>query len=197
MNYQRRILYERRRAVLLGAPDAVRAALDEVIGDDAALRRIAEEKEQFLGEQQFIEVIRRLILQTIDIFWVEHLESMDYLRGSVRLRAYGQRDPLVEYKREGLGLFKSMQESVNAQIRELIPTIAAGAFAREEERMRKERERMKTIGADLSAGALPVVSSKQEVGRNDPCPCGAVNPKTGKVYKYKNCGLINAPYHRK
>jgi preprotein translocase subunit SecA len=65
------------------------------------------------------------MLQAIDTFWIEHLEVMDYMRGSVNLRAYGQRDPLVEYKREGLRLFKEMEAAAAGQIVRLIPTIAS------------------------------------------------------------------------
>ena len=59
------------------------------------------------------------MLQVIDMFWVEHLEAMDYMRSSVRLRAYGQKDPLVEYKNEGLKLFRNMQASIDNAIAEM------------------------------------------------------------------------------
>jgi preprotein translocase subunit SecA len=69
-----------------------------------------------IGEEQFFDVVRGIILRTIDVFWVDHLELMDYTRSSVNLRAYGQRDPLVEYKREGLRLFKEMGDAVRNQV---------------------------------------------------------------------------------
>lgn len=81
------------------------------------------------GKEHFYKVVRQILLQTIDTFWVEHLEVMDYMRGSVNLRAYGQRDPLVEYKREGLRLFREMQAAVNNQVLNLIPHIAVGGMA--------------------------------------------------------------------
>jgi preprotein translocase subunit SecA len=72
------------------------------------------------------------MLQTIDMFWVEHLEIMDYMRSSVNLRAYGQRDPLVEYKKEGLRLFKEMQYSVKSEIKRLLPNVMGGIMTNEE-----------------------------------------------------------------
>ena len=61
----------------------------------------------------------RAILQVIDLNWLEHLEAMEYMRSSVGLRAYGQRDPLVEYKREGLKMFKEMEENILEEIKRL------------------------------------------------------------------------------
>ena len=61
-------------------------------------------------------MVRRLILQTIDSFWVDHLESMNYLRNSVNLRAYGQRDPLIEYKSEGYELFLDMMTNIRRNV---------------------------------------------------------------------------------
>ena len=123
------------------------------------------------------------MLQTIDLFWIDHLEIMDHLRSSVNLRAYGQRDPLVEYKNEGLILFKNMLVSTDDQIIKLIPNMGMGAFAKEEERLRKNRENIKTIsGSDdePQKGHTVVKTDEEKIGRNDPCYCGS-----GK--KYKKC----------
>ena len=121
------------------------------------------------------------MLQAIDMFWVDHLEMMDYLRGSVNLRAYGQRDPLVEYKKEGLRLFKTMQESVDAQVLNVLPHMGAGALQAEEAKLKEAQKNMKAAGAEGKSDSHPAVSTKKDkVGRNDPCPCGS-----GK--KYKNC----------
>jgi preprotein translocase subunit SecA len=109
LNQQRKTIYERRRKILLGSLDEVEVRLMEVVGDDADLKKVVEEKIKLLGREQFLPTARQLMLQSIDMFWVEHLEVMDYTRSSVNLRAYGQRDPLVEYKKEGLRLFKEMQ----------------------------------------------------------------------------------------
>lgn len=117
LNYQRNIVYKRRRKLLLGD----REELERYFGEVAALIEESN-KEKFerfreeLEKPEFREFFRRVCLQTSDMYWMDHLETMEYLRSSVNLRAYGQRDPLVEYKREGLRLFKQMEESVKLEI---------------------------------------------------------------------------------
>ena len=91
-----------------------------------------EDKKKEMGEKNFVQTLRIIYLQTIDMFWLEHLEAMDYLRGSVNLRAYGQRDPLVEYKKEGLRLFRQLEISISGQVVDLMTKLApakAGALA--------------------------------------------------------------------
>src|SRR3989344_5377555 len=128
LNHQRQVVYERRRKVLCGEPVELEALLDELGGGDEQAGKIAEEKRSQLGDAQFFALLRQLLLQTIDMLWVEHLEVMDYMRGSVNLRAYGQRDPLVEYRKEGLRLFKEMEETYIETVLRLLPNIGAEAF---------------------------------------------------------------------
>jgi preprotein translocase subunit SecA len=184
MNHQRKIVYERRRKLLLGDRVALEARLAEIAADDA-FRAVIDEKKRALGEAEFWNAVRRIFLQTMDVFWIEHLEMMDYLRGSVNLRAYGQRDPLVEYKKDGLRLFKEMQANVDDEVARLIPHIAVGAFLKEEEQMKKEAKLAQAAGGDETSGQAPVSTgpkneSGERIGRNDPCYCGS-----GK--KYKKC----------
>lgn len=182
LNFQRITVYERRRKVLNGGMDAVKEKLAEIAQDENS-QKIISEKVKLLGEEEFYRIARIIMLQAIDMFWVEHLEMMNFLRGSVNLRAYGQRDPLVEYKREGLRLFKEMQADINAQILNLIPHIGAGAFQAEEERLKEVQKGMKMAGSEgKSDNSTLQTKKKDEVGRNDPCPCGS-----GKKYK-KCCG---------
>ncbi len=124
MNIHRKTVYARRRKMLV-APDAdiIAELMDIVDQNDATIMDLIKAKRETLGDEQFVRVLRHLFLQSIDMFWVEHLEAMEYLRSSVNLRAYGQRDPLVEYKREGLGLFKAMQMSINGQAITMLPGI--------------------------------------------------------------------------
>ena len=187
LNFQRITVYERRRKVLNGGIEAIKEKLAEITVDENS-QKIITEKIAILGEQEFYRIARIIMLQAIDMFWVDHLEMMDYLRGSVNLRAYGQRDPLVEYKKEGLMLFKQMQEDINAQVVNLLPHIGAGAFQAEEEKLKETQKNMKLAGAegkeDNSTGNS--TKKKDEVGRNDPCPCGA-KKADGTVVKYKNC----------
>ncbi|MEK9201364.1 MAG: preprotein translocase subunit SecA, partial [Patescibacteria group bacterium] len=206
LNYQRTIIYGRRRGILTGGTlsiDEYLQSLGDIATDEEKL--VIEEKRKELSNENFAHMLRALILQAIDTFWVDHLEMMDYLRGSVNLRAYGQRDPLVEYKREGLQLFKQMETSVKEQVLHLLPNLKketmTTALPQEMENVSRQAnlilgsETVKTASSQFSARGGTAFGGK-DIGRNDPCPCGAVNPKTGKPYKYKHCGLINADYHR-
>ncbi len=117
LNYQRNIVYGRRRKILLGDKDELLKYFQEIVAllpEEQKVKLSVEEDN--LNRVEYTEAFRRLILQTSDMYWMDHLETMDYLRSSVNLRAYGQRDPLVEYKREGLRLFKQMEESVRLEI---------------------------------------------------------------------------------
>lgn len=202
LNHQRTIIYSRRREIVVGGPEAIDKYLENLTLGDENFAKTVENLKSKLGAEEFYSVMRRLILQSTDSLWVEHLEGMDYLKGSVNLRAYGQRDPLVEYKKEGLRMFKDMEEMIGQQIKEIVPNLTAGAFLREEEKLRREHSALGLSGGNASVPAraqrsTPVSPDGEKVGRNDPCPCGAVNPETGEIYKYKKCGLINAPYHKR
>ncbi|MDB5254217.1 MAG: secA2 [Parcubacteria group bacterium] len=181
LNYQRNIIYSRRKSVLAGGKVAIDTFLDEVallIEPEKAQSLL--EKKPALETPEVLESLRRLILQTIDMFWVDHLETMEYLRGSVNLRAYGQRDPLVEYKREGLRYFKDMEVSIAKQVAGFLLELNVEAFRN---MGISPVERAATELADVARTVLA-----DEPGRNDPCPCGS-----GK--KWKKCGAIPTEEH--
>ena len=124
LNLQRAAIYEKRRKILVGAADEITDILREhleVAGVDTAL---IDTKRAELGADVFVAGVRRLLLQTYDMFWIEHLETMDYLRNSVNLRSYGGRDPFIEYRREGLRLFKNLEQSLSQHIAESIPRMS-------------------------------------------------------------------------
>ncbi|MCA9353868.1 preprotein translocase subunit SecA, partial [Candidatus Nomurabacteria bacterium] len=110
LNHQRTSVYKRRREMLLSDENGVEEFLKNLtseLGNDA--EKVITEKRQEIGEEKFLDLARRIILYATDVLWTEHLETMDYLRSSVNLRAYGQREPIVEYKREGLRLYNQME----------------------------------------------------------------------------------------
>ena len=129
LNIQRTSVYTRRRVLLTGENadiDAELAKIEEsmpVEGREKFASAIASKKKG-TGEG-FYTGARRFLLQTIDGLWVDHLEQMEYLRSSVNLRAYGQRDPLVEYKKEGLSLYQGMEETYALTAAQVLPTIFA------------------------------------------------------------------------
>jgi preprotein translocase subunit SecA len=202
MNHQRQAIYGRRRKILFGAAaevdDFLRKTIESLISDPAEQEKanqLIEQKKQALGDGEFYQMIRPAILQIIDMYWVDHLEQLDYMRGSVRLRAYGQRDPLVEFKREGLQLFRNLESSIGNDILNFIENTRETGTA--------SVLPAATELEEIHEGALSLTEDRhaesaklEKIGRNDPCPCGAINPETGKVYKYKHCGLINAPQHK-
>ena len=189
LNHQRTIIYSKRRKILLGTHADIEGVLFEMAPTDDALATAVAAKKKEIGDEEFFKNLRRLMLQAIDTFWIEHLEIMDYMRGSVNLRAYGQRDPLVEYKKEGLRLFKEMEAATADQIIRLIPAFAVAAtpLRAEQQKLQEIHEQARIIGGgdgDSNKGTLNVTASSipnaPKVGRNDPCFCGS-----GK--KYKKC----------
>ena len=137
-----------------------------------------------------MKTLRRIILQAMDMYWIEHLEVMDYMRSSVNLRAYGQRDPLVEYKREGLKLFKEMEIAIVEEIKKLIPQIKSSEIFFDAPVKLTEilegAQNLTTEKAQSSQSLTPRTSEGEKIGRNDPCFCGAKKPD-GTSIKYKNC----------
>jgi preprotein translocase subunit SecA len=211
MNHQRKIIYERRQKMLRADKNEIEELLKQILEkreDKEKSGKIIEEKKNKLGEENFLETVRRIALYTTDTLWMEHLEAMDYLRSSVNLRAYGQREPIVEYKKDGLAMFKEMEEVFKEQVFSLVTTINTDAASKMETQTSSAQEILITSHSEPSEDAKsaqtdPVVqdsashSGMKEIGRNDSCPCGAINPATGEVYKWKKCGLIGAPQHRK
>src|SRR4029077_20866476 len=99
--------------------EAKNAADQEFAVTDALYKSAAdqwENKEKELGKEIFEGAQRYVALQALDQLWMEHLDTMDHLRDSVRLRGYGQRDPLVEYKKEGYAMFQRLIKEINKQI---------------------------------------------------------------------------------
>jgi preprotein translocase subunit SecA len=169
LNQQRQIVYDRRNKLLLGAQAEVEMILAEVIELIPEAGEAIEKKKSEFSEEEWNQLVRRLCLQMIDILWVEHLEVMQSTRSSVNLRAYGQRDPLIEYRREGIRLFKEMQEAVLHRIAEVLPQLQPEALEKEEEELTKARIHAQRAGGDseaIKAASAPRVSN-EEFGRND------------------------------
>lgn len=176
LNHQRSVIYEARKSVLVGGSASVSKYLKdhsdslEVTTRDKFFKKL----DLIGGKEHSIETLRRVILQSMDTFWVDHLEVMEHLRSSVNLRAYGQRDPLIEYKKEGLRYFKDMQASMMKQIAEFFISLDDAV-----------EFNLPTSSIEKTAVALAdvkkvVPEDHKDLGRNDPCWCGS-----GK--KFKKC----------
>lgn len=141
-----------------------------------------EAKEKEMGKEVFEGAQRYVALQALDNLWMEHLDTMDHLRDSVRLRGYGQRDPLVEYKKEGYELFQRLIKEMNKQIVFTLFHISV-------QQKQQEPARPMSLVTNLSDGSNGGKGDNgNNIGRNDPCPCGS-----GK--KWKKCGILNTAEH--
>ncbi|KKT70230.1 MAG: Protein translocase subunit SecA [Candidatus Moranbacteria bacterium GW2011_GWF1_44_4] len=151
-------------------------------------------KEQEIKPEIMRQIEKAMYLRAIDTFWMNHLDDVDYLREGIGLRGYGQRDPLVEYKKEAYLLFQNLMAAIRIAV---ITNIFKVGLLKEEPAPQKNiLEEAKYQGAEeqpaqfASDSTLELSSrvsgqtirNKTEIGRNDPCPCGS-----GKKYK-KCCG---------
>ena len=124
----------------------------------------------------FSEVERIVFLKNIDNKWIDHIDSMDQLRKGISLRGYGNVDPVIEYKKEGFEMF----EDLTASIQDDTVTLLLKAELRKVPQMKQEEKKDLITNKEGSTTPNYMKKGKQEIGRNDPCPCGS-----GK--KYKNC----------
>jgi len=193
MNKHREAIYRRRsRFVDAKKPEEFEAIHQEILSyyaDEEIKKTYAKKYDSWSAEIRF-QVERAVGLRAIDLLWIEHLQNLEELRDSTGLRGYGQRDPLVEYKQEAYRLFNLLQENINVQIAEMLPRVEVNKTSNENP-TEQQKQVTNRESQDKSAS-----KSNHKIGRNDPCPCGAIDPSTGKVYKYKKCGLISAPHHK-
>ncbi len=150
---------------------------------------IYEEKEQTIGENNMRELERIIMLKIVDERWMDHIDAMDELKNGIGLRAYGQKDPVVQYRIEGADMFDQMILDIKTDVVKFL----MNARKRENGVQRTSSVKITSQGLDSSnidgenngvptksAPQQPIVNKEPQVGRNDPCPCGS-----GK--KYKNC----------
>lgn len=171
LNQQRKSVYSRRRRLLTSEGNELESVLSELYEAVPETEEIIKAKRLEFGEEFFTDTLRRLTLQMIDMLWVEHLEVMGYTRSSVSLRSYGQRDPLIEYRKEGNRLFKEMQAELYVRIADVLPRVQPQAIAMEEAKAKAEAEAAQAaagVTAETRANdkKTPATSSK-EFGRND------------------------------
>ncbi len=162
LNIQRKSVYARRNALLTGGSVAIDNELAEIALGDEELEKIINEKKNEMGDA-FYSTIQRVLLQGIDYLWVEHLEAMEYLRSSVNLRAYGQRDPLVEYKKEGLKLFQTLEETYAQQAAGAVRGLASTPTLVVQQNTQSGA--VQRAISNITAQNAPTVAG--EIGRND------------------------------
>jgi preprotein translocase subunit SecA len=158
LNLHREKVYKERRKILASKPSEFLSAILEIVQNQGYSREDFEKKEREIGRENLFSVGKYLYLRILDTLWITHLENMEHLRDSVSLRAYGQRDPLVEYKKEGNKIFKDFFENLESN------------FARA----------IMSLKLEVKSVPEKIQGVSEKPGRNDPCPCGS-----GK--KYKKC----------
>jgi preprotein translocase subunit SecA len=186
--------------------EAATAITDEEVIEKviAAANAAFADKVEKIGEENFTQFERVVLLQSIDSHWREHLSALDYLRQGIHLRGYAQKQPKQEYKREAFELFGQLLDSVKNEVTKVLMTVKIQSGeqleqAAEEMENRAENIANVTYTAPTETGEVETTVDEESqrrapavplgdvprVGRNDPCPCGS-----GK--KYKNChGLLN------
>ncbi|NQV00254.1 MAG: SEC-C domain-containing protein, partial [Parcubacteria group bacterium] len=156
---------------------STRTKVIEYLVDFAQEKYKAKEKE--VTPQILRQIERAVLLRSIDTLWIDHLEALSHLREGIGLRGYGQKDPLVEYKREAFQYFQQLLDQIRKQV--VYSIYKMGVVVKRKSPM--ENQNMNFSGSKKGgeeSKAKPIKSEK--VGRNDPCPCGS-----GKKYK-KCCG---------
>lgn len=132
LSHHRNLIYDRRRKILAADHDELDTIWNESIGRIGDVDTVSLEKKRAeLGDDLWYGTLRRVALYTIDRLWTDHLEMMDYARQSVNLRAYGQREPLVEYKKESLRLFRQLEASFASDIVSLMQNVELSANQQE------------------------------------------------------------------
>ena len=166
-------------------PDIDATTLDEKLV--AIVQEAYDRREEELGAENMRHLERIILLQVVDTLWKEHLLNMDHLKEGIGLRGYGQKDPLIEYKKEGYEMFMGLMDTIKAQT---VSTLFRVQLVREDEvdalarEQRARQQEMEMRRSDEEAARTPVTRSGDKVGRNAPCPCGS-----GKKYK-RCCGRV-------
>ncbi|MCK5044747.1 preprotein translocase subunit SecA [Candidatus Parcubacteria bacterium] len=169
LNKHREVVYKKRAEVLEKFEQGrLKAYVMELAEKQGQNKEDYEKKEAEIGTENMRRIEKIVCLRTLDFFWMDHLEAMDHLRDSVRLRAYGQQDPLIEYKNEGHRMFRNFLDTVESAI---VKNIFAANLP---------SQPSVPMFSEPSTSASSKTPLDKKAGRNDPCPCGS-----GK--KYKKC----------
>ncbi len=166
----------------------VNAVREELV---SAANKKYEEKEQEIGSEEMRELERIVLLKVVDEKWMNHIDSMDELKNGIGLRAYGQQDPVVKYRMEGMDMFEEMTANIKVDVVKILMNIRKQGEVRRQETAKITNAALQAINSVDNGKTIEakenrtVVNEGPKIGRNDPCPCGS-----GK--KYKNCCGKNA-----
>ncbi len=157
-----------------------RDGLSELIFE--AAEKVYEEREAVIGSDEFRQLERVVMLQTVDSLWKDHLLSMDHLKEGIGLGGYAQQNPLIVYKKEGYEMFQDMIHRIQEETLGILYRIQIAEPQRIDDLRQPRQQQMVFSGGGESEKKKPQTRSAGKIGRNAPCPCGS-----GKKYK-KCCG---------
>lgn len=205
LNKQRSAIYTKRSAILQATEEnKIREFLVEILDSTIAKLEVGiaalADQEKAAEESKKINILKKKteaiseslesergvavgyhLVRILDMLWINHLENLEALRESVNIRAYGQHEPLVEYRKDAHMLYQNLNHDFEMLVLNTVwPILETG---------------LENLKEQSKPRVVPPPEAKN-IGRNDPCPCGAVNPETGHPYKWKKCGMINAPHHK-
>lgn len=214
INVHREVIYKLRRRILdmsTGDSEYQDWLLDKLFEhapEDVDVQKIWDDFEERMGKEDWAKAFSQVSLPVVDLLWMEHLVDMAQLREGIGLRGYAQKDPIVEYKREGHERFEQLIAQVYSNIAERLARVhnvnivqqaaqprnvsyTRGEYSPgvSDEGQAKQQQKVATTPEGRSVKVQKVVSGKEKVGRNDPCPCGS-------GLKYKKCGMIGSPKHK-
>ena len=157
-----------------------RDGLADLIIENA--NKVYEQRESAIGPEDFRQLERVVMLQTVDNLWKDHLLSMDHLKEGIGLRGYAQQNPLIVYKKEGFDMFNDMISRIKEETLGILFRIQIEEPKKINHLRQPKEQKLEFSGAEGPAKPKPVQRKTQKIGRNAPCPCGS-----GKKYK-KCCG---------
>ena len=174
----------------------IEAVIDEL---KTKTHTMYEEKEKDIGTQEIRELERIVMLKIVDNKWMDHIDNMDELKNGIGLRAYGQKNPVVQYRMEGFDMFDEMINDIKIEVVKILlhvqrkqnarraqtVTITGEGFAEDGNAVQMQTGDMPREQREIKVIRTPITNAEPKIGRNEPCPCGS-----GK--KYKNCCGKNA-----
>lgn len=188
LDIQRKAVYQKRKEILLADHKKINNIFEKEFSENKKIKERVIEQRKKMEDGNFEKFFKKLCLEVIDGIWMDHLNVMDHLKSSVSLQSYGQKDPLVEYKKESKQYFDNLFKEIKEKIADILERFEVNIVEQNlNQKSQMEQQSEKAIQAsgqdeagEQKKGKTVVKTSQQKIGRNEVCYCGS-----GK--KYKKC----------
>lgn len=167
LNTQRKSIYSRRKKILHGNKEDIDAMMREMYPVESSFWKLWESRKKEIDEVQLYGYMHRILLHHLDRLWVEHLETMEHARSSVTLRSIGQRDPIIEYKKEGKRLFDEMNNVLLFRVQDTLAKLDMTRFVKKEEQFNQSVAKAKKAATSGDTSPAPQLPAEERIGRND------------------------------